>query len=596
MDKIILGKKPVERITYPDDAPPPIRFAAEELQTYLKESLNVEIDVEKGVPAKGAFFISTSELNPEVAADAGPFEEGKYDRCIVSCQDDCVFMIGENPMSALYAVYDFLQDRLNIRFFAPGREHEYIPTHSALHLENGFVLRTGSRFVIRDYVTNNPETLSFAVKNRVNTIKWEGLNCDAKNLETIRAHGVKLRGPGHIWSLFVPDESLFEKHPEYFPMIDGRRTVNNRTACFSNPEARRIFIQKLRNYLRKNPYWDIFAFWAEDIKDPYYCGCPKCTDMEIPDWYITLVNEAARVVEEGLPHAVFEFIAYHGTRFTPKQVKKLYRNGENMLFNFCIGYTRDLYNPFEKKTYGSAEVFEMYQNWRNYLSDVGFKGQIMIMDYYNLCEEPNQGPRGRALLWPMEVIREDVRFYLKEGIDGVGDWICLDRLCWPSPFNVWCWLQLWKNPDTTVEALKDDFYPKYFGEVGDDVRKYMDELEAAMHQRTSPENIEQVKALTQMLDSIQPSQRNDQLVHRLKLVRIHHEYCVLLKEIFQAFSENAPEKWQALEKPYMTFFEETHRSDLEGHIDIPPEWAYTWFTWKLKKGEHLKMTKDLMLR
>lgn len=238
----------------------------------------------------------------------------------------------------------------------------------------------------------------------------------------------------------------------------------------------------------------------------------------------------------------------------------------------------------------------MYQNWRNYLSDVGFKGQIMIMDYYNLCEEPNQGPRGRALLWPMEVIREDVRFYLKEGIDGVGDWICFDRLCWPSPFNVWCWLQLWKNPDTTVEALKDDFYPKYFGEVGDDVRKYMDELEAAMHQRTSPENIEQVKALTQMLDSIQPSQRNDQLVHRLKLVRIHHEYCVLLKEIFQAFSENAPEKWQALEKPYMTFFEETHRSDLEGHIDIPPEWAYTWFTWKLKKGEHLKMTKDLMLR
>jgi len=217
------------------------------------------------------------------------------------------------------------------------------------------------------------------------------------------------------------------------------------------------------------------------------------------------------------------------------------------------------------------------------------------MDYYNLCEGPNQGPRGRALLWPMEVIRKDAKFYLKEGIDGLGDWICFNRLCWPSPFNVWCWLQLWKDPKTTVELLKNDFYPKYFGEVGKAVRKYIDELEVVMHKRTSPENIEQVKDLTRKLDFIQCSEKDAQLAHRLKLVRIHHEYCVLLKKIFQAFSDNDPLRWQALKKPYMTFFEETHRADLEGHIDIPPSWAYTWYTRKIKTGAHLKMAKNQML-
>jgi len=219
------------------------------------------------------------------------------------------------------------------------------------------------------------------------------------------------------------------------------------------------------------------------------------------------------------------------------------------------------------------------------------------MDYYNLCERPNQGPRGRALLWPMEVILKDVGFYLKQGINGLGDWICFDRLCWPSPFNMWCWLQLWKNPETTVEALKDDFYPKYFGEVSTPVREYMDELEAAMHERTSPENIERVKHLVRMLDSTHPPEGDDQLAQRLRLVKIHHEYCVLLKEIFQAFSDDDLARWQVLEKPYMTFFEETHVTDLEGHIaPIPPPWSYTWYTRVLKSGNHLKMTKDEMLR
>jgi hypothetical protein len=33
----------------------------------------------------------------------------------------------------------------------------------------------------------------------------------------------------------------------------------------------------------------------------------------------------------------------------------------------------------------------------------------------------------------------------------------------------------------------------------------------------------------------------------------------------------------ALETPFRDFFEKTHRSALEGKVDIPPSWAYTWY-------------------
>ena len=187
---------------------------------------------------------------------------------------------------------------------------------------------------------------------------------------------------------------------------------------------------------------------------------------------------------------------------------------------------------------------------------------------------------------------EDIRFYQKEGINGLGAFTGFDCLCWPSSFNMWCWLKLWNNPETTVEALKDDFYPKYFGKAGQAVREYMDQLENAMQERTSSENITKIKDLSKMLDSIPPPHGDQQLADRLKLVKIHHEYCVLLKEIFQAFIDNAPERQQAFEKPYMMFFEE-HRKDLEGQMaQFPPLWGNDWWGYVKKSFSAFKMPKD----
>lgn len=603
---VMLGATPLVRISYPANAPGPVRLAAGELRDYLRASLGVSLETGEGVVEPGEFFVTTARLSPDVFAAAGPFPANEHDRCAVFGRDGCVFLVGENPLSAQYAVYDFLQAYLGIRFFAPGREHEYVPVHSSLQLAEGFVFRHGSRFAIRNWVnrTNDPEVIRFAVKNRINTVlgcgPWNpslgSELCNAKDAELVRAHGLKLRGPGHAWRHFIPHESLFATHPEYFPVVDGRRTINGRTACFSNPSVRGIFRENLRRFLREHPYWDVFAFWAEDVPDSCYCACDECRKLTLSDWYIILANEAAEVVAEELPDTVFELIAYQGTRFPPRHVKNLFRKGATMLINLCLGCTRDLYRPLASRTNGSAEVYTRYREWRDYLTATGYQGRIMIMEYYNLCEMPNQGPNGRALLWPMDTIREDTRFYSRDGVDCLGAFTGFDRLCWPSPFNIWCWLRLWSDPDLTVEALEDDFYPAYFGAAGLAVRDYMDHLQRAMREITCTDNVATVRALGRDLDAIQPDPDDTQLAERLKRVRLHHEYCVLLKELFHAYLEDKPAVWQALEEPYVTFFER-HRLDLQENMTpFPPLWGDTWVRSRIRTGfRNTKLPKDQLL-
>jgi hypothetical protein len=582
------GTVAIRGIRHAPDAPTPVLFAARELQRYLSATVGASLPIMAGTPQPGSFSIASVPGEPAAAAILGGVDDERYDHSAAVARDGCVWLVGENPISALFAVYDFLQATCGVRFFGPGPEHEHVPRRERLDLPGeGEILRTSSDFALRDYWTSNPDTIAFAVKNRLNMISMgDAPKGDA--LRFLKDRGVTIRGPGHIWGRFLPDKSLFATHPEYFPLIGGQRQVNGRTACFSNPEVRRIFFDNLRTYLRANPEWDIFAFWAEDTHDPFYCGCAACTTMTVPEWYLTLVNEAAQVLSEESPRTRLEFIAYHGTRNPPDRPMPLHQNGRNMMLDICVGYTRDIYRPLAEATGGNAEVYAMYRNWRAYLRDVGYQGHTMLMEYYNLCEAPNQGPRGRALLWPMETIREDTRFYRSEGLDALGDWVCMQRFCWPSPFALWTWLQLYSDCERTVEAYKDDFYPRYFGPVGAPVRRYMDALESAMHAPTTAENVREVRNLALHLDEIEALELQPKTTRRMRVVRLHHEYCVMLKEVFLAFLAGDAARWQALERRFRDYFEVTHRAELTGEIDIPPTWAYTWFD-KIARREPAKV-------
>ena len=211
-----LNGKSLSTIVIDENATELTAYAATELQKYLRKSFGSAPDIKRSAPSAGCFHLVQR-----------PFpDNGKlFDRTMIKDCGDWLELAGENPISILYAVYDFLKSCLGIRFFAAGEAFEYVPQTVAFNLPKGFKEEFGSAFEIRDFVnrTNSPDVLSFAVKNRINTIlgcgPWKdgSENCSYENARLIHSYGLKVRGPGHSWKHFVPNSLLFKEHSEYFP-------------------------------------------------------------------------------------------------------------------------------------------------------------------------------------------------------------------------------------------------------------------------------------------------------------------------------------------------------------------------------------------
>ena len=328
-------------------------------------------------------------------------------------------------------------------------------------------------------------------------------------------------------------------------MKDGCRQPNGRTACFSNPEVREIFRNNLRAYLEDHPYWDIFAFWAEDLPDMHYCQCPECSKRSTTDWYLTLANEAAEVVAEVLPNAMFEFIVYQGTNNPPQTIQKLFRDGENMLVNFCFGQTRDLFTPFEEREHTNDALFELYSNWRTFLRDIGYKGKMMLMEYYNLCEYPNTGPCGRALMWPLDVMQQDIQFYLRDGLNGLGAFTGFDRLAFPSPWKHWAWINLWTNPTLNLKELEKEFLQCYYDKDAQAFGSYFQKLEKVMFTKLSKENIIDLEGLSFMFYGLSGE--------RIDSIRVHLQLAILVKHLHWAFKCDNREDFESWKNCYLSF-------------------------------------------
>ncbi|MHB8972291.1 MAG: DUF4838 domain-containing protein [Pirellulaceae bacterium] len=382
--RITSGTVQLDKIVIPTNAPEPVTFAASELHAYLQQSTGVDLPITVGDPVGGALFITTASLSPAAEEKTGGFtneSNRRFDRTIIAERAGCVYLVGENPRSALYAVYDFLQDRLGIRFYGTGAVNEIVPFHETLEIEPGLTLRKGSALEYRNYMSWEPPCHDFVTKNRINMIMSVEKDFGDNHKEAIK-RGLMLRGPGHCWSLFLPDPELFATHPEYFPMRDGQRVVTGQGGCFSQPEVRQMFVKKVGDYLHQHQFWDVFALWAEDVSYPSYCDCPECAKRTAGEWYTLIINEVAPIVEKELPQGRFEFIAYHETRWPTKSPIPYYRNGKNMMLDLCLGYSRDLFHPLASRSGGSAEVENM---WYTYFVQQGpdaIKGLVSRTDLY----------------------------------------------------------------------------------------------------------------------------------------------------------------------------------------------------------------------
>jgi hypothetical protein len=126
---------------------------------------------------------------------------------------------------------------------------------------------------------------------------------------------------GHAYYSLFPEEEYFEKFPDYFALVGGKRTVHGAQLCFSNPDVQRLTVEKARAQFDKHPDWLTFSLSANDCGG--FCECEDCATLgENPGaMSLAFANAVAKELAKTHPDKLVCILAYWYTLSPPANLK-----------------------------------------------------------------------------------------------------------------------------------------------------------------------------------------------------------------------------------------------------------------------------------
>jgi sugar lactone lactonase YvrE len=366
-----------------------------------------------------------------------------------------LFLWGGDVRGAIYAVYSFLEEDLGCRWYSWGDESTRIPRKSTL------AFKPTLRHFVPVLVTRDPYyydafNSEWSLRNKTDSPNV----AQPKEFGGYSRHAIFV----HSYNALVPPAEYFEKHPEYFSEIAGKRQPVQ--LCLSNPDVLRILTENVKKSLRDNPGSKFISVSPNDGKG--YCECSLCSALDkaeetVPGsksgTLINFCNKVAEAIEPEFPGVKISTLAYLDTYMPPKTIKP----HENVIIQLCTDahawkYQFDFITESEK-----------FQTAMKAWEAIG--ADMFIWDYttsfvHYMVPMPN-----------MPVVRENIKFYMDHGAKGV---MLQGSYQSPGsdmgPMRSWVWAkQLW-DPSLDTYALMKDFIYGYYGDAAAPIWGYNDML------------------------------------------------------------------------------------------------------------------------
>ena len=428
-------------IVIEEDASPIVRYAALELQAWIREVSGAELPVgTEAVPGKRLMLDCE---NPESRDDA----------FVYSSEGGDIRFTGKGPRGTLYAVYAFLENELGCRWYsskvsvAPRKDrwrfgNLYCPEAPGIRIRDNCVLD----------VRTNPV---FSARMRNNFVRVPSPDGEG----TIAGSAEGYWGV-HALGTHVNVDKYFATHPEYFCLRDGKRYGGYGQPCLSNPDVLRITIESVRRIMREQP--DYLIYSVEQNDNQLFCQCDECqalaekygSESGVMVWF---VNQVADAVRDEFPDKFIGTFAYQYTRHAPKGI----RPRDNVVIRLC---------SIECCMWHNYDACE--QN-RTFLQDLQDWGEIAphlyiwdyVTDFAQYCLP--------VANWKtMQPHIRDFRDNHAIGILEEGDYQTVS--CELREMRSWILSKLMWNPDADVDALIGDFTDGYYGPAGKHIRAYLD--------------------------------------------------------------------------------------------------------------------------
>jgi len=443
-------------------------FAAEELQKYLGKITGENFGIKNSKSFTG---FSITVANQEM--DELNLAREEY---VIKAEKNGVVLSGGGDRGTLYAVYDFLE-KLGCRWYYMDPEDEVVPELTAkkviqIAANLDFIERPDFSVRMRRFITYDLgpagnavaekimskeqmiNRIDWMIKNRINIFQygidhnedcytnWPGYEAVFDEMEK---RDLVIGAGGHMFFKFMPRDT-FDKHPEWFALIDGKR-VRKSQFCTSNKDAVNFYVNNMLTFLEENPEIEYFAPWPSDMEN--FCQCEKCKDKSFSDRYLELSNKVFRMLKEKAPHVTYTHFPYHFYKQPPEKITP--EKGMNITLNT---WGRNLAYRFYED--GNSEEFrKVFQGWKKITSECN--STFLLHEKYLRHLGMHYHPL------PYAILKDEISWLKDQGLNGfelpMG---YMGRRTKSLNFHVTCKL-MW-DADSDIDAIVDDYFQKCYGQ------------------------------------------------------------------------------------------------------------------------------------
>jgi hypothetical protein len=484
------------RILVAGQSPLPVRFAADELQKYLKQISGAELSITAQDNRETVIVVADgTSLEGDFGALRAQLSGQGDDGYLVRSLGKRLVLAGNSPRATLYAVYHFLEKYLGCGWCAPG--DDTVPRHdlvqvAALDEAVGPPAFTMRQIILFPYggqwlKKNNLPHADWLAKNRFNWAhpapngpdSWERNQSRQVFVPEVKRRGLYLEVGGHTFNTWIPSDKYAAAHPEYFAVKhDGGRAsdgtdVSRGGLCISNPDVVKTVADNMIRWLDENPEVDAVDLWHND--SDLYCRCPRCTppgtqetpaEVRYTRSYVRFCNRVAELVGRRHPKTLINALAYAHTTACPPDVGRLH---DQVLLGLC------LFPRPSQRTMRPLETSpqDLDQKLRaQLLTWPKVAEHFYIYEYYTIGEKEKR--------WSMvSMICEDLRYFKRLGIQGVSS----DQ--WGPgwyPLNMYAFAKLTWNPELTRDEIVSEFCAKYYGRSAGTMTAYWNALEEGLRE------------------------------------------------------------------------------------------------------------------
>jgi hypothetical protein len=429
--------------------------AAKELQKYVAQMTGTTLPIQDDTAAlpNRAILIGPSKALDGLQIKLDKEKLGS-DGFILKTVGNHLVIAGPGPRGSMYGTYELLE-KLGLRWLT--QSVTIVPKTQKLELPTLDETQVPAFEYREPYFTEAFEK-EWAAHNR---IVGATAHLDSSTGGTIRYADFV-----HTFDHLIPQD-LYAKHPEYFPMVGGKRINGYVQRCLTNPDVLKLTIENVKKTFDANPD-DMITSVSQNDADKW-CECDECKKLAKQyggqtGVYIWFVNQVAEAIGKDPKYSdkLIDTLAYQFTESPPKNITPR----KNVRIRLCpINVCQA--HPYDRDDFPASKAFASNLAAWAKITDT------MYIWHYNTDFAHYLMPFPDFNQFP-----ESIRLYRKSGVRGIffegayangGGGSDAELRSWVMAKLMW-------NPDLDSDKLVTEWMTGVYGPAEKPMRAWFDLL------------------------------------------------------------------------------------------------------------------------